>query len=279
MRKPIKATASDKFYQLLKNRVNAIPVVRALREFNYERQFSGECYGNFRGVFETFEEAILSAPKTKKIGYNQPDLAEEYKKNLEKYKIKNYDYPVLFWLKEIIEKSSIIFDFGGNIGIHYYLYSKYLSYPSDLKWIVCEVPEITRVGEELAQQEGKFNLLFTSNFEEANDIHIDVFLASGSIQYIESLSLSLSKLNQKPRHLLINRLPLYGGKQFVTLQNGGMVYYPQYVFNRKDFIDSLCNLGYELIDVWKDREDSCVIPLHPKKSVPFYSGLYFRLVA
>lgn len=277
MRKPIKATANDNFYQLLKNRVNKIPVVRALREFSYERRFSGECYGNFRGVFETFEEAIASAPKTKKVGYNQPDLAEEYKEDLGKSKIKNYDYPVLFWLKEIIEESSIIFDFGGNIGIHYYLYSKYLNYPSNLKWIVCEVPEIKRVGEELAQQKGKTNLLFTSDFEDANNINI--FFASGSIQYVESLSLSLLKLNQKPRHLLINRLPLYEGKQFVTLQNGGMVYYPQYVFNRKDFIDSLCNLGYEIIDVWKDREDSCVIPLHPKNSVPFYSGLYFRLGA
>ncbi len=277
MKKPINTTARDKIYQLLKNRVKEVPIVQTLRELNYEKRFSGECYGCFRGVYETFEEAILSAPKNKEIGYDQPDLAKEYQMTLENQKIKNYDYPVLFWLKGVIEKSLTIFDFGGNVGIHYYLYTKYLSYPPELKWIVCDVAEITKAGEELAQQQEKSGLIFTNDFEAANDT--DIFLASGSIQYVESLSRSLLKLTKKPKHLLINRLPLYNGKQFVTLQNGGMVYYPQYVFNRQDFIDSLCNIGYELIDVWKDREDSCVIPLHPKNSVPFYSGLYFRLVA
>jgi hypothetical protein len=88
VKKPINTTARDKIYQLLKNRLKEVPIVQTLRELNYEKRFSGECYGCFRGVYETFEEAILSAPKNKEIGYDQPDLAKEYQITLEKQKIK-----------------------------------------------------------------------------------------------------------------------------------------------------------------------------------------------
>jgi putative methyltransferase (TIGR04325 family) len=95
---------------------------------------------------------------------------------------------------------------------------------------------------------------------------------------ILSPSLSLSLLEKCPNHLLINRLPLYDGKQFVSLQNGGKVFYPQYIFNRKQFIDSLTDIGYKLVDIWEDRVDSCIIPFHSGYSVPVYSGLYFTLL-
>jgi putative methyltransferase (TIGR04325 family) len=82
---------------------------------------------------------------------------------------------------------------------------------------------------------------------------------------------------EKPKHLLVNRLPLYEGEKFVTLQNGGKVFYPSYVFNQSNFIDSFKEIGYELIDIWEDWNDSCIIPFHPEKSLLFYRGLYFKL--
>lgn len=88
----------------------------------------------------------------------------------------------------------------------------------------------------------------------------------------------LACLEQPPNHLLINRLPLYDGKQFVSLQNGGKVFYPQFIFNRKQFIDSLTDIGYKLVDIWEDRVDSCIIPFYPEYSVPVYYGLYFTLL-
>jgi len=113
----------------------------------------------------------------------------------------------------------------------------------------------------------------------------DIFIASGTVQYVKSLSSSLSLLSEKPKHLFINRLPLYEGKPFFTLQNikrQGLYYvinsfFPQQVFNKKDFINSIQSIGYELVDIWEDRADSCIIPFHPDKSVPFYYGLYFKL--
>ncbi|MFM6609282.1 MAG: methyltransferase, TIGR04325 family [Dolichospermum sp.] len=264
----------------MKKILKKIPLVKKIhrhwQEQKYESQFSSNCYGCFRGVYTSFDEAITSAPKTKPVGYDDVDLAVEYKDNLPR-KIASYDYPVLFWLKTIFSANFLppsIFDFGGNVGTHFYAYSNLLEYPEGLKYIICDVPQIIKTGQQLAK-ERKVNLEFTTKFAEANGKSI--FIASGSIQYVESLSLSLSLLDKLPVHLLINRLPLYDGKQFVSLQNGGRVFYPQYIFNRQEFIGSLNQLGYQLIDTWEDRVDSCMIPFYPEYSVPVYSGLYLKL--
>ena len=68
---------------------------------------------------------------------------------------------------------------------------------------------------------------------------------------------------------------MYDGLRFVTLQNGGLVYYPQYVFNHEEFIRAIAGEGYELVDFWDDNVDSCIIPFHPEKSIKAYKGLYF----
>lgn len=263
----------------MKRIVKTIPLARSLyhhfQKLEYERRFSGECYACFRGVYDSFEQAILSAPKTKNIGYNDSEAAEEYQTELKNTKIRSYDYPVIFWLKELLKDNLNLFDFGGNVGIHFYLYENYINYPKHLKWVVCDLPEIVHFGKEIAEREQRTELFFTCNLQEANKA--DIFLGSGSIQYVECLSVTLSNLSTLPQHLLINRLPLYDGDKFVTLQNGGKVFYPQYVFNKKQFIDSLQNIGYELVDIWEDLVDSCNIPFYPKKSIPFYHGLYFKL--
>ncbi len=264
--------------------IRRIPFARQLyrhyQELEYERQFVGDKgYGCFRGVHKTFEEAIRSAPKTKSIGYNNLELAHEYRQSVElETSVQSYDYPVMLWLNLIFSINSnniSIFDFGGNVGIHFYAYEKYIKYPDNLKWIICDLPAIVKAGKELAQKRHRLELVFTENFEEASGK--DVLLASGSIQYVEDLTQSLLSLSKKPKHLLINRMPLYDGSQFVTLQNGGKVFYPSYVFNKTEFIESLNQVGYQMVDIWEDRVDSCVIPFYPEKSCPFYYGLYFKL--
>ncbi len=256
---------------------------RYLKELEYRRRFSTNGYGTFWGIFDTFEQAKEAAPQTKSIGYDNADLAEEYAKMLEQENWENsgriiasYDYPVLFWLKSIFNPNSSnnVFDFGGNVGIHFYNYSKYIKYPENIQWTVCDLPAIVLAGKTIAQKRQVDNLYFTINLNDANNK--DIFMASGSIQYVENLAYVLSQFD-KPKHLLINRLPLYHGQKFVTLQNGGQVFYPQYVFNKTEFIEAITNIGYELIDIWEDNVDSCLIPFHPEKTVPVYSGLYFKL--
>lgn len=250
------------------------------QELEYERKFAGDCHGCFRGVYETFEEAIQSVPNTNKsIGYDNAELAEEYQQGIDlETTAHSYNYPILFWLNSIFnnyQDNLNIFDFGGNVGIHFYTYSNYLKYPSNLNWIVCDLPAIIKAGKELAEQQGCSNLFFTDQFEDANKQ--DIFLASGSIQYVEDLSESLASLTEKPQHLLLNILPLYDGAKFVTLQNGGKVFYPSYVFNKANFIEGLNRIGYEMIDIWKDSYSLFTIPFHPEKSGSFFHGIYFKL--
>jgi putative methyltransferase (TIGR04325 family) len=256
-------------------------IFRNLRDFYQAYLFSTkDGYSLFKGVYETFEQAIEAVPTNKSIGYDNETLAQEYQDELKvSIEVRTYDYPILFWLKSIFSQDTLtleIFDFGGNVGIHFYSYLNYLNYPSDLVWRVCEVPAIAQAGKELAERRACYNLEFTCCFDEASGA--DIFLASGSIQYVKSLAESIQNLSKKPSHLLFNRLPLHNREdQFVTLQNGGQVFYPQYVFNKAQFIESFSSLGYELIDIWEDKEEGCIIPFHSKKSLPFYNGLYLRL--
>lgn len=275
--------------QFIKKAIAETPLIRELyyiiQKPLYDRRFATTGYGGFRGVFNTFEEAIEAAPKTKNIGYDNPELAKEYVEMMEtgnwegsQSLVRPPDYPVMFWLSTLLNVQHVtpnIFDFGGNVGFHYYAYSKYIQYPDPLKWTVCELPAIEEAGRKLAERLSVSNLFFLSDLTAASGC--EIFLASGSLQYLKDFSNFLSQLTQKPKHLLINRLPLYDGEQFVTLQNGGKVFYPQYVFNRRHFIEALVNSGYQLIDLWEDHQDSCIIPFHPDRAVRYYHGLYLRL--
>ncbi len=253
-----------------------------LTQANYKQRFATDGYGLFLGVFSTMAEAIASAPKTKSIGYNSAELAQEYAQMLETGNWENstrvvaeYDYPVLMWLSLIFQdlgENISIFDLGGNVGVHFYAYQNYLKYPPNLRWQVCDLPEIAKAGAAIAAKRSIQALSFTSSWQEMKSP--DILIGSGSIQYINDF---VQKLTYQPKHLLINRLSLYDGEEFVTLQNGGKVFYPQYVFNKSKFISDLESLGYKLIDIWQDRIDTCIIPSHPHKSLPFYYGLYFKL--
>jgi putative methyltransferase (TIGR04325 family) len=230
--------------------------------------------GQFRGVFENFDQAEAAVPSGKRIGYDHEDLAQEYQATLN-LRLESFDYPILFHLDRIIGRCRVVFDFGGNIGIHYLRYRQYLRLET-VKWIVFDLPAITTAGRETCANIP--SIAFINDVTELNEARIDVLLASGSMQYLASPGLLLRKLIEngtRPSHILINRLPLYDGPQFVTLQNGGLVYYPQYVFNRDRFIRAIENLDYELIDAWVDAADSCIIPFNPKRSVCAYTGLYF----
>ncbi len=269
----------------MKSTIKQIPLARQVYRYFanqvHKRKFETDGYGCFWGMYETFEQARTAAPKTKSVGYDNAELAQEYHKMLEEQNWENtgriigiYDYPMLYWLKSVLaENATTVFDFGGNIGVHFYSYSKYLEYPADLTWTICEIPEIIKVAQKLAAERCVQSLKFTHEFNHVAGK--DIFIASGSIQYVESLALNLSAIVQKPKLLLINRLPLYDGKQFVTLQNGGGVFYPQYVFNQAEFIESILSIGYELIDSWQGG-DNCYIPFPVESIAPFW-GLCFKL--
>jgi putative methyltransferase (TIGR04325 family) len=255
--------------------LDSVPLLRPLLRRIYERRFASSGIGSFRGVFHTFADANQSAPRTKPLGFNCPEYALEFRDRLTR--IFSFDYPVIFWLARLMKDDTSIFDYGGHAGTHFYAYSRYLSYPRNLSWLVCDLPEITRAGEDIARQSGSHQIRFTTRFEDGAGSQI--LIAAGSLQYIESPALPelLSQSSIKPAHLLLNKLPLYHGEQFVTLQNGGAAFHPQYVFNRERFLAAFASLGYRLKDAWDVESHPGRIPFHPDRSFRCHSGLYLTL--
>jgi putative methyltransferase (TIGR04325 family) len=254
-------------------RVRANPVVRAALAWRYERGFARPHGGAFRGVFASAAEAARSAPATRPVGYDHRAAADMYRERLDR--VYPSDYPAMFWLGRLLQPGTRVFDFGGHVGIHYFAYERYLDYPADLRWTVCDVPAVVAAGTAVARERGRPNLTFTTRFADAEGA--DVLIASGSLQYVDtSLAELLAPLRRRPRHLIIHRTPLYGGPAFVTLQNIQTSYQPYFVFNRAAFIAAVCGCGYDLVDEWSNLEHFCHIPFHEERSVPAYTGLYFR---
>lgn len=251
-----------------------LPGVRSLLERRYERRFASEGYGWFRGVFSSFEEASRSAPHSKPVGFDHAAYTREFESRLSR--IFSFDYPVIYWLAQLLAPDMTLFDFGGHRGTHFYAYAPYLRYPAGFRWIVCDLPEIVAAGKVLAEERQASGLLFTTNLADATGA--DVFLAAGSLQYVEAPSFaeSLASLAAVPKHLLLNKVPLYPGKRYVTLQNGGPAFHPQYVFNRDEFVTSITSLGYTMVDQWDVPSHPGRIPFHPEASFLSHSGLYFR---
>lgn len=259
----------------LKQKIKEFPPIKKYRIWRYDNKFEHDCYSCFRGVFTTFQEAYNTAPQNSKLGFDFPETADLFTERLST--INSYDYPVIYWLSSVIQDNPIVFDLGGNIGIHYYAYKDYLTYPENLKWIVCEVPKIVKIGREKSTAAHMNQLHFTEDIEHTDNC--DVFLSAGTLQYFEKPVFieAIAQSANKPKHILLNKLPLYEGSTFVTLQNARHTFTPQYVFNRNSFIEKFKEIGYEVIDEWRVYELKCFIPFFPDHSVSHYSGLYLRL--
>lgn len=261
---------------------------------------------SFRGVFSSFEEALKAAPSGSRCGYNFPELhdaalhfslgeidsekkypselavKEVYLESAKQtikfgehplFKFNPSDYPLLIWLNSALSDRSTVFDLGGNVGHSYYTYRSYICYPNDLKWITCDVPEAVKIGRELARKFNLSALSFTEEFAEAQKANI--LITCGTLQYLKSSLADLLKtLDRQPKHLLINQVPFYDGKQYITLQNLIHSYVPYKIQNRLGFINSLTALGYELVDDWHYTR-TCSIPFHPELFVHAYRGFYF----
>jgi len=266
------------FVRLHRNGIEAVeakfpPLIALHRAVNNRRFSRKSAWARlFRGVYGSFSEAIAAAPKNLPVGYDNAAAAAFLIQ--EDWKVLPSDYPVLFWLARALPGSNSVFDLGGYVGISYYSYKKYLDYPERLQWRIYDVPAVIQAGEELAARNRCSDLCFTNRFEEAG--RADILLACGSLQFVETpLAEKLAALGQKPKHIVINKLPLHSGKTFVTLQNMGPAVCPYYIFNDEEFIRSIRDLGYALVDRWENPEFGARIPFHPENSVERFSGLYF----
>lgn len=146
----------------LKNTIKTTPTVRSYMKSRYEKHFNSAPQTIlFKGVYDTFDEAMAAAPANGKEGYNNTETANKFQAMFER--VNPIDYPVLFWLKDIIDDSKCIFDFGGYTGVKYYAYHKYLRLTSSLIWTVCDLPEVITKGREIADSRNECILTFPIN--------------------------------------------------------------------------------------------------------------------
>ncbi|HLJ49055.1 MAG TPA: TIGR04325 family methyltransferase [Bryobacteraceae bacterium] len=227
----------------------------------------------YRWVFGSLAEAHSAAKRVRLDGHDHPD-------NVRKHvalatQARPSDYPVLFHLANIIGECRSVLDLGGNVGNLFYNYSRYLDFPADLLWTVCDVPEVTTMGSAIAAERGETRLRFDGSFEDMNGA--DLLLASGCIHYFEQpLAEMIAGARIKPTHVIVNRTPLISGKSTVTVQDAGSYLVACKLFNKDELVAGMVGLGYEIVDTWEIPELSLRIPSHPELSVTAYSGFYFK---
>ena len=249
-----------------------LPVVGQVLAADYARAFARRPPNRFRGVYASFAEAEASVPPHERVGYDHAELAGLYRHRMEK--ANQSDYAVLFWLKGLLDARSFVFDLGGHVGVAYHGWRNYLHYPAGMRWLVQDVPAIVKVGAELARERPSEGLAFTSDVADARGCTI--LLAAGSLQYVdETLPQLLGRIGTLPQHLILNKMPVYDGESFVTVQSTGRAFHAYRIYNRAALIAEVTQLGYRLVDDWSNREQHCEIPFTRGRDIDAYSGYYF----
>jgi putative methyltransferase (TIGR04325 family) len=251
-----------------------LPLVGSVAGDAYRRYFN-RARGNrvrlFRGIYADFAAAAAAVPEGWHSGYDNEASARRVID--EWLGVYPNDYPVMFWLAKLIPQSRLLFDWGGNVGLKYFAYRKYLDYPAAWTWLVNDVPAVVEFGAANAPADGAENLRFTTTLDEIAEA--DILLAAGVLHFIEDPIGTLSSLPRLPEHLILSKVPAHAGASAWTLHNMGTAMCPYRLFNRDELVEALTGLGYRLIDEWRFADVSCTIPFHPEHSIGAYSGFYF----
>lgn len=249
-----------------------VPVLGRLVALDQARSFARMPPNRFLGVHPDFATAEATIPRGQRVGYDHDALAGMYRDRM--HKACQSDYAVLFWLRGLLSPRTHVFDFGGHVGVSWHGWRDYLHYPPGMRWTVCDVPAIAREGEALARERGADGLHFTSDIADGADA--DILLVAGALQYVDlDMPALLARMGTRPRHVLVNKTPMYDGPDFVTVQSTGRAFHPYRIYNRDAFVSGLTALGYRVVDDWSNREQSCRIPLTRGCDIDAYSGYYF----
>ncbi len=265
-----KGVAMIKMNKTLEN----LSLVRMMRRKKYDKDFKDNRDNNlFRGLYPSFAAAEAALPGGDRRGYDQPEAAAMYRGMLGS--IRDHDYPVLYWLSRITTPLRSVFDYGGHIGLLYYAMHEHLTLSADFRWVVKDVPAVNASGRSMASVKKAKHLEFADDIEAASACQ--VFLASGSLQYVEAnLTQLLDGLTTCPRHLILNLTPLdmHGG--FFTVNSIGTAFCPYKVSSYQEFLSSLEQRGWEVIDTWKNPGKFCHVPFQTSHPDTEYYGFYLR---
>lgn len=271
-----KPSASDRLPQQIArwggHRLWHLGPIDELRKARYERRFAA-ARGNvrmFRGIYGSYAAAAASAPRALPLGWD--NVPSAHRLEHERLRVYQSDYPVMFWLSSLLSANRFIFDLGGNVGTSYFAFRRLMTYPLDLTWLVQDVAAIVEYGRSLAMAEPAPGLRFTEDLAELPTA--DILLITGSVQFLEDPVRFLRSAGPLPRHILINKAPLYERESAVTLESNGVAFCPYHLLNRHQLIAALVDRGYRCVDAWRNYDLNCYVPFYPDHTIPFYSGYY-----
>ncbi|TLU73724.1 TIGR04325 family methyltransferase [Lichenicoccus roseus] len=228
------------------------------------------------GIYSSYGEAFASIPKRRPGGWDHEAAAGMWVDYVAP--VRPSTYPILFWLRMLLQPDVRLVDLGGSIGLTYYAYRKFDALPEGLSWRVVEVPHISAQGREVAVREAATGLSFESDLARAGAC--DILLAAGALQYMErSIPGVLEDLGSRPRYILVNKVALSQKPEFFTLSNYGPGIAPYRIFNEACFLEYFRQAGYVIRDRWIVNDMACDIPFYPEHTVAEFAGFCFERTA
>lgn len=263
-------TILKKAQRLSKELFKSTPVVSDIY-YHFKYPYGANLY---KGRYESFNEAKNAIPSKLRSDYDVQEAHYKPHKDLSLFRPINK--PLLEPFRSALKEISSVLDIGGGVGIDYYGFKQVLDFSESVNWMVYDVPEAAKVGQELATKNNCPSLSFITDLKQVQSV--DLLLTNGALQYIEpSLSELIDQLLQPPKHLLVNYIPCYDGRTFFTIQNLKFSRCPYKIQGRTQFIQEVEKRGYQLVKSW-DESRSCLIPFYPDNYVKNYSGFHFKRI-
>ena len=230
------------------------------------------------GIYPTWAAAHAAIPPDNRVGYDQEETKAVFSQ-VPTTRVRSADYPILLHLRNLTQPGMRLVDLGGNIGMAYYTALKYYPLPEPFEWVICDVPAVTDTGKGVAVREGEKSkaLSFVNRLEDAGKCQI--LFSSGTLQFLEEpLPVLLKKLPELPQSLLINRIPVWDRPGIATIHDIGFCICPYLIFNRKEWVQSVEQLGYRLVDDWPCPESTFSVRFRPDLRLNSYHGFYFSRI-
>lgn len=214
----------------------------------------------FAGAYDSREQAVAAAARLGDVGYDHEALADVSFARM--CRTAAWDYPVLFWLDRWLRESRSLLDAGGHMGTKFIAFSRLLDL-SRTNWTVYDLPAIIRTARA-RQTAGELpaEIGFIDRLDAVETP--DILLGSGLLQYLDVPFADLiAQFPRPPRFILINKVAVREGPTLFTLERIGTARVPYRIRNRRDWLNDISALGYEIADSWTIPELAHVIPTHP----------------
>jgi len=214
----------------------------------------------FAGVYGDYSAALAAVPSNVAAGYDDPLIADVSFTQM--CRIAPWDYPVLFWLGQMMRDGLAILDAGGHLGTKYIAFGAVLPLKT-VRWTVYDLPGIVATARA-RQHQGDLPAAVMFQDDPTGTGKPDILLASGLLQYLDlPFAEFLRTLPALPPVILLNKVAMRHGAPIVTLELIGANRVPYQIRNRPAFEAEITAAGYEIRDSWAVPELSHEIGTHP----------------